>query len=181
MFVYFSTLTFVKSSLNFSLLLQVVLCQRRDSDGCRVSSRLVDANGNPLRVRRSATKCWTAVGFFAKNWPSSCWPLFVSHSPLLCCSEMTVIIQSLTTSNYWEKLFLEIFLLTGGTHLEEELTSEIAHLRQRVSQVEMINQARRRDLALLTQHVNRSLPLIWSKLPALSIVFLIISHFHFFP
>ena len=86
----------------------------------------------------------------------------------------------ITTSNYWEKLFLEK-KFSGGTHLEEELTSEIAHLRQRVSQVEMINQARRRDLALLTQHVNRSLPLIWSKLPALSIVFLIISHFHFFP
>lgn len=49
----------------------------------------------------------------------------------------------------------------GGARLEEELTSEIAHLRQRVSQVEMINQARRRDLALLTQHVNKSIP--WSK------------------
>ena len=47
----------------------------------------------------------------------------------------------------------------GGARLEEELLSEIAHLRQRISQVEMINTARRRDLALLTQHVNRSLPL----------------------
>lgn len=46
----------------------------------------------------------------------------------------------------------------SGAHLEEELTAEIAHLRQRVSQVEMINQARRRDLVLLTQHVNQSLP-----------------------
>ncbi|XP_046644334.1 alpha-1,3-mannosyl-glycoprotein 4-beta-N-acetylglucosaminyltransferase B-like isoform X1 [Daphnia pulicaria] len=45
-----------------------------------------------------------------------------------------------------------------GAHLEDELTSELAHLRQRVSQVEMINQARRRDLSLLTRHVNRSLP-----------------------
>ncbi|KZR99434.1 Alpha-1,3-mannosyl-glycoprotein 4-beta-N-acetylglucosaminyltransferase B, partial [Daphnia magna] len=43
--------------------------------------------------------------------------------------------------------------------LEDELTSEIAQLiRQRVAQVEMINQPRRRDLALLTQYVNRSLP-----------------------
>lgn len=54
-----------------------------------------------------------------------------------------------------------IWFVLGGAHLEEELTAEIAHLRQRVSQVEMINQARRRDLVLLTQHVNQSLP--WSK------------------
>ncbi|KZS01765.1 putative Alpha-1,3-mannosyl-glycoprotein 4-beta-N-acetylglucosaminyltransferase B, partial [Daphnia magna] len=46
----------------------------------------------------------------------------------------------------------------NGARLEDELTSEIAQLRQRVAQVEMINQARRRDLALLTQYVNRSLP-----------------------
>jgi hypothetical protein len=53
-------------------------------------------------------------------------------------------------------------LQVDGAHLEDELTSELAHLRQRVSQVEMINQARRRDLSLLTRHVNRSLP--WSEL-----------------
>lgn len=52
-------------------------------------------------------------------------------------------------------------LQVDGAHLEDELTSELAHLRQRVSQVEMINQARRRDLSLLTRHVNRSLP--WSE------------------
>ena len=46
----------------------------------------------------------------------------------------------------------------GGARLEQELLSEINFLRQRISQVEMINAARRRDLALLTQHVNRSLP-----------------------
>lgn len=43
--------------------------------------------------------------------------------------------------------------------LEEELSLEIAKLRQRISHIEMVNQGRRRDLVLLTQHVNRSVPL----------------------
>ena len=47
----------------------------------------------------------------------------------------------------------------SGVHLEEALTQEMTLLRQRVSQLEMTSQARRQDLILLSQHVNRSLPL----------------------
>ncbi len=38
----------------------------------------------------------------------------------------------------------------GGAHLEEELTAEIAHLRQRVSQVEMIYQTRQSKIKYIT-------------------------------
>ena len=55
-------------------------------------------------------------------------------------------------------MILILVVAGGGARLEQELLSEINFLRQRISQVEMINAARRRDLALLTQHVNRSLP-----------------------
>lgn len=69
-------------------------------------------------------------------------------------------VRNTSKSKSLESVFAICCLLLAGSRLEEELTAEIAHLRQRVAQVEMINQARRRDLVLLTQHVNRSLP--WS-------------------
>jgi len=60
-------------------------------------------------------------------------------------------------------LIFTVFLLqrdeSSGVHLEEALTQEMTLLRQRVSQLEMTSQARRQDLILLSQHVNRSLPL----------------------
>lgn len=56
---------------------------------------------------------------------------------------------------------LVVVVVEVGVRLEEALTQEIAQLRQRVAHVEMVNSERRRDLVLLTQHVNRSVP--WSK------------------